>query len=251
MRGGEFSDEEWKKFWRYKVIYVIATEDKVILDFVITDPKPPSSWLIPIFKRIKQRLGEENIERVVSDGDTAIIKAVDAVLPNAVHGFCIFHQLKNLTKKFLEKFDNIDDLPTWGATLYEKGQKLIKAKNVKEATKRQKELEMVFDDSSARGSRRRFENKVQRFLKDKYRENIKHLKKGFVPSTNNVMEQIFSFFSDFTYQAKSFKTKSGLKNWAANTFNNWNHRKFNTGKHSGLSPLDIARKKGPPPKVKR
>ncbi|KXB05275.1 exonuclease, partial [candidate division MSBL1 archaeon SCGC-AAA382A13] len=32
--------------------------------------------------------------------DTAIIRAADAVLPNAVHGFCVFHQLKNLTKKF-------------------------------------------------------------------------------------------------------------------------------------------------------
>ncbi|KXA92332.1 hypothetical protein AKJ65_07725 [candidate division MSBL1 archaeon SCGC-AAA259E19] len=94
-------------------------------------------------------------------------------------------------------------------------------------------------------------NKIQKFLKDKHRENKKHLKKGFVPSTNNVMEQIFSFTSDFTYQTKSFKTKSGLKNWAANMFNNWNHRKFNTGKHSGLSPLDIARKKGPPTKIKR
>ncbi|KXA91895.1 hypothetical protein AKJ65_08285 [candidate division MSBL1 archaeon SCGC-AAA259E19] len=250
-RGGEFSDEEWKKFWRYKVIYVFATEDKVILDFVITDPKPPSSWLIPIFKRVKQRLGEENIERVVSDEDTAIIRAADAVLPNAVHGFCVFHQLKNLTKKFLEKFDTIDDLPTREATLYEKGQKLIKAKNVKEAAKRKKELEKVFNNSSARKSRRRFENKIQKFLKDKHRENKKHLKKGFVPSTNNVMEQIFSFISDFTYQAKSFKTKSGLKNWTANMFNNWNHREFNTGKHYGLSPLDIARKKGPPTKIKR
>ncbi|KXB00249.1 hypothetical protein AKJ41_04225 [candidate division MSBL1 archaeon SCGC-AAA259O05] len=67
--------------------------------------------------------------------------------------------------------------------------------------------------------------------------------KGFVPSTNNIMEQIFSFISDFTYQAKSFKTKSGLKNWAANMFINWNHRKFNTGKHSGLPPLTSPGKK--------
>ncbi|KXA96028.1 hypothetical protein AKJ37_02290 [candidate division MSBL1 archaeon SCGC-AAA259I09] len=101
----------------------------------------------------------------------------------------------------------------------------------------------MFDNPSARKSRRRFENKIQKFLKDKHRENKKHLKKGFVPSTNNVMEQIFSFISDFTYQAKSFKTKSGLKNWAANMFNNWNHRKINTGKHFGLPPSTSPAKK--------
>ena len=78
-------------------------------------------------------------------------------------------------------------------------------------------------------------------LEAAYKKNRKFLEKGFIPETNNTMEQLFSFIDDFIYQAKSFKIVSGLKNWAANMFSVWNHRKFNTGYHRGETPLEIAR----------
>ena len=90
----ELTIREWKKL-RYKVIYVVATEDKVILDFQITNIMPSHIELIPLINRIKNRLSEETIKKVVSDEDNAIIGAVKLVLPNAAHSFCIFHQLKN------------------------------------------------------------------------------------------------------------------------------------------------------------
>ncbi|MFO8109638.1 MAG: transposase, partial [Thermoplasmata archaeon] len=60
-RGREFDESEWKRI-RYKVIYVIATADKVILDFKITDIRPPYFALIPLFSRVKKRLGVDNIK---------------------------------------------------------------------------------------------------------------------------------------------------------------------------------------------
>ena len=98
-----------------------------------------------------------------------------------------------------------------------------------------RELETLFQNTNTEASRQ-----AVIYLQKTYKKNRKFLEKGFVPETNNVMEQLFSFINDFVYQARSFKTVSGLKNWAANMFSVWNHRKFNTGNHRGMSPLDIA-----------
>ncbi len=232
--GRELTHREWKKL-RYKVIYVIATDDKVILDFVITDIQPSFLSLIPLFSRVKNRLGEENIKRIVSDEDSAIIDAVKFVLPNATHAFCVFHQLKNLTKIYLTQFKKLEDIPYNGKELYEKGKELISAENCIESTATLRVLDKLFYATNTEASRQ-----AMIYLEKTYKKNRKYLEKGFVPETNNVMEQLFSFINDFVYQAKSFKTLYGLKNWAANMFYVWNHRKFNTGFHRGLSPLQIA-----------
>ena len=63
--------------------WVVATEEKVILDVEITDREPSYVQLIPLLSRIKKRLGEEEIKKVVSDEDFAIIDSVKVVLPNA------------------------------------------------------------------------------------------------------------------------------------------------------------------------
>ena len=63
--GRELTRREWKKL-RYKIIYVVATEDKVVLDFEITNINPSFLELISLINRIKHRLGEERIKRVVS-----------------------------------------------------------------------------------------------------------------------------------------------------------------------------------------
>ena len=232
--GRGLSVKEWKKL-RYKVIYVIATGDKMILDFVITDIQPSFIPLIPLFSRMKDRLGEENIKRVVSDEDWAIIDVVSHVLPNATHAFCVFHQLKNLTEIYLDQFKGLDNIPYNDKQLYEKGKGLILADNCISSTAILRELEELFQNTNTEASRL-----AMIYLQKTYKMNRKFLEKGFVPETNNVMEQLFSFINDFVYQARSFKIVSGLKNWAANMFSVWNHRKFNTGNHRGRSPLDIA-----------
>lgn len=232
--GRELTNKEWKKL-RYKIIYVIATEDKVILDFVITDIRPSYISLIPLFKNVKYRLGEENITRVVSDEDSAIIDAVKYVLPNATHAFCVFHQLKNLTEIYTKLFKNLDTLPYWDNELYELGKKLVMAKNVIESSALLKELYEIMREPHSEASDTAF-----KYLQKVYKKNRKFLEKGFEPDTNNVMEQLFSFINDFVFQAKSFKRTWSLKNWAFNMFHIWNHRAFNTGPNRGLSPVQIA-----------
>lgn len=232
--GRELTDREWKKL-RYKVIYVIATGDKVILDFVITDIQPSFISLIPLFSRVSNRLGERNIKRVVSDEDWAIIDAVSLVLPNATHAFCVFHQLKHLTKIYLDQFKTLENIPYNDKQLYEKGKELIMADNCILSTAILSELAGLFKNINTEVSQQ-----AMIYLKKTYKKNRKFLKKGFEPETNNVMEQLFSFIDDFVYQTRSFKIVSGLRNWAANMFSVWNHRKFNTGNHGGMSPLDIA-----------
>lgn len=232
--GRKLTHKEWKKL-RYKIIYVIATDDKVILDFAITDIQPSFLSLIPLFLRVKNRLGEENIKRVVSDEDNAIIDAVKYVLPNATHTFCTLHQLKKLTKIYLKQFKKMDDIPYNDKQLYEKGKELITANNCIESTVILRDLDKLFCITNTEASRQ-----AMIYLKEAYEKNRKYLEKGFVPETNNVMEQLFSFINDFVYQIKSFKILSGLKNWAANMFSIWNHRKLNTGNHKGEAPLDVA-----------
>lgn len=236
--GGELTDKEWKKL-RYKVIYVIATDDKVILDFEITDINPSYISLIPLFSRVKRRFGEENIKKVVSDKESAIIDVVNCVLPNATHSFCVFHQLQNLTKLYLEDFKSLDKLPFWDKKFYEIAKDLILADNAILSTALLQELRMMLEKEVLTKASKSAMN----YAEDAYAKNRKILEKGFVPETNNVMEQIFSFINDFVYLIKSFKTVSGLKNWGANMSSIWNHREFNTGKYRGLSPLEIQKYK--------
>lgn len=233
--GRELTDREWKKL-RYKVVYVASTEDKVILDFVITDIQPSYLSLIPLISRLKERLGEDNIDRVVSDEDSAIIDAVKLMLPEADHAFCVFHQLTQLTKIYLQDFKELKRVPEKDREFYEKGKELLMAKNAIESMVLLHELEEMLKNGLRFTSKR-----AMNYLREKHKKNRDLLEKGFEPDTNNVMEQLFSFLDDFIYQAKSFKILSGLKNWAANMFSIWNHREFNTGPHRGMSPLDIAR----------
>lgn len=238
--GRKLTDRQWKRE-RHKIIYVVSTKDYVVLDFEITEYQVPYFSITPMLKRIKSRFGEENIKRVVSDEDFTIVNAVKAIFPKAAQGFCVFHQLKNLAKQFWEHFKvELNDLPKWAKRLYEMGKRLITSDNVIEATVKLREVDDFVSDSKARGSRKKFESDIHRFLKDKFESNVKYLKKGFVPDTNNVMEQLFSFWDDLYYQVRSFKTRYGLRNFTANLYCIGNNRKFNTGKRKGYSPIEAA-----------
>ena len=97
-------------------------------------------------------------------------------------------------------------------------------------------------DMSLDGIISKASKKMINYVKKIYSTNRKLLEAGFTPETNNVMEQLFAMIDAFVYQARSFKTKSGLANFCYNLFAFMNKRRFNTGKWKGNSPLDRARK---------
>ncbi|MEA1999748.1 MAG: transposase [Euryarchaeota archaeon] len=234
----KLTPKEWKKI-RNKVIYVVATEDKVVLDFQITNHSPSYLELVPLLKRIRDRIPEKDLLKIVSDEDTAIIGAVKLVFPNVAHSFCVFHQLKNLTEKYLDVFGDIEKIPLLERELYELAKKLIFAETSIESSVYYHEvLELASRIKPSRASK-----KIIKHVKNIYFKNIGLLKEGFTPETNNTMEQLFSLVNSFIEQARSFKTKFGLSNFCYNLFTSTNKRCFNTGKWSGFSPLDRAKLK--------
>lgn len=236
--GRKFTNREWKMY-RYKVIYVVATEEKVVIDFQITNKMPSYLELVPLLKRIKNRIPKEQILKIVSDEDNAIIDGVKQIFPDVAHSFCVIHQLRNVTQKYIDEFKSIDELPAMEVKLYEASKDLILAETAIESTIcYQGILEMVKGGELSKASKN-----VISYMKKIYVKNIRNLEKGFTPETNNVMEQLFSFIDDFIYQVRSFKTKEGLANFCYNMFTFMNKRPFNTGLWRGLSPLQCAKAK--------
>lgn len=233
--GRELTDREWKKI-RYKVIYTVATKDKVILDFQITTILPSFLELIPLINRIKNRLSEK-IKKVVSDEDNAIIGAVKSVLPNVLHSFCVFHQLQSVSRKYLDQFKMIKNIPEGEKIIYDLSKALILSETVIESTS----ILRAIQDMSSEMKLSEASKKVIIYIEEVYLKNRKFLENGFMPETNNVMEQLFSLIDDIVYQARSFKTKTGLKNFFSNLFSMFNNRAFNTGKWRGYSPIERAK----------
>jgi len=234
--GKKLTNREWKKL-RYQVIYVVATEEKVILDFEITNIMPSYLELVPLMNRIKNRIPEEQLLKIVSDEDNAIIDAVKRIFPNVVHSFCVFHQLKNVTLKYLDEFGCIEKIPDDEVKLYEATTDLILAETVIESTiNYNKIIEMASGMKLSNASK-----KVVTYMKEIFAKNIKNLKKGFTPETNNVMEQMFSLINDVMNQARSFKINEGLANFCYNLFVSINNKIYNTGLSKGFSPLQCAK----------
>lgn len=132
MIGKKLSKKEWKKL-RHKSVCVVATKEKVILDFEITDSLPDTKALIPLMERIKNRFTEGKIKRIVSDEDNAIIEAVKTVFPEVSHSFCVYHQLKNVGKKYSEEFKTGDEIPIEDEIVYNEIRQLITSDTVVEA----------------------------------------------------------------------------------------------------------------------
>jgi len=234
--GRKLTNREWKKL-RYQVIYVVATEEKVILDFEITNIMPSYLELVPLMNRIKNRIPEEQLLKIVSDEDNAIIDAVKRIFPNVVHSFCVFHQLKNVTLKYLDEFGCIEKIPADEVKLYEATTDLILAETVIESTiNYNKIIEMASGMKLSKASK-----KVVTYMKEIFVKNIKNLERGFTPETNNVMEQLFSLINDVMNQARSFKINDGLANFCYNLFVSINNKIYNTGLSKGFSPLQRAK----------
>lgn len=236
--GKTLTNREWKKL-RYKSIYVVATEDKVVLDFIITNTMPNYLELIPLLDQIKDRIPEKEILKIVSDEESAIINAVSTVFPDAIHSFCVLHQLKNLTKKYLDEFGSIENIPSNDLELYKLAQKLILAEtSIHSSIFYQGIVKLASSTELSRASR-----KVVTYAKKVYRQNRLLLEKGFTPETNNAMEQLFSLIDNFVDQARSFKAAFSTVNFFYNLFASMNRQCFNTGYWKGFSPLNRAKMK--------
>jgi hypothetical protein len=236
LLGREISEKEWKKM-RYQSVYVIATKEKVILDFEVTDRLPTIEALMPLFIRIKNRFPEGKIQKIVSDEDKAIIGAVKSVFPEVAHSFCVFHQLKNVSKRYYEEFNSIEDIPDNDRTVYNEIGQLIHSDTVISAVACIQKIREL--DSNLKLSKA--SHKAISYAEEIFKKNVSFLKKGFTPETDNTMEQIFSLIGDIVDKARSFKTDRGLTNFCYNLFTYFNKRCFSTGKWKGFSPLIRAR----------
>jgi hypothetical protein len=232
LLGREISEKEWKKM-RYQSVYVIATKEKVILDFEVTDRLPTIEALMPLFMRIKNRFPEGKIQKIVSDEDKAIIGAVKRVFPEVAHSFCVFHQLKNVSKRYYEEFNSIEDIPDNDRVVSNEICQLIRSDTVISAVaciQKIRELESNLELSKA-------SHKAISYAEEIFKKNVSFLKKGFTPETDNTMEQIFSLIGDIVDKARSFKTGSGLTNFCYNLFTSFNKRCFSTGKWRVSMPV--------------
>ena len=234
--GRKLTEKEWKKM-RYQSVYVIATKEKVILDFEVTDRLPTIEALMPLFIRIKNRFPEGKIKKIVSDEDKAIIGAVKSVFPEVAHSFCVFHQLKNVSKRYYEEFNSIEEIPDNDRVVYNEIGQLIHSDTIISAvTCIQKIRELEYNLELSKAS-----HKAISYAEEIFKRNVSFLKKGFTPETDNTMEQTFSLIGDIVDKARSFKTNHGLTNFCYNLFTYFNKRYFSTGKWNGFSPLMRAR----------
>ena len=207
------------------------------MDFEVTDRLPKIESLIPLLMRMKNRFPEGKIQKIVSDEDKAIIGAVLNVFPEVVHSFCVFHQLKNVGKRYRDEFESVANIPDNDKVVYNEICQLIQSDTVINSIvylQKILELESYLELSKA-------SYKAISYAKEIFEKNISFLKKGFTPETDNTMEQIFSLIGDIVDKARSFKTDSGLTNFCYNLFVHFNKRCFSTGKWAGFSPLMRAR----------
>ncbi|MCD4846450.1 MAG: transposase, partial [Methanosarcinales archaeon] len=76
---------------------------------------------------------EGDILKIVSDEDDAIIGSAEMIFPNVAHSFCVFHQLENVTKKYLDEFKDINEIPSDELKLYGLAKNLILAETAIES----------------------------------------------------------------------------------------------------------------------
>ena len=233
MLNRKLSQKEWRRL-RNKVVYVVATEEKVILDFQIANQQPPHIELIPLFSRLKIRFGE-NVKTIVSDEEWAIINAAKYVFPDADFKFCVFHQLQKVNEKFFEVYRDKEHIPDIDLEFFNLFKRLILSESVIESSAITSMINGMMEETKVSG----VVQDTYKYVMKKYISNRELFEKNIMPETNNTMEQIFSTIKDFVIQCRSFKIVKGLKNWAANLFYMKNSAPFKTGKNRGKSPLEI------------
>ena len=83
--------------------------------------------------------------------------------------------------------------------------------------------------------------KVIKYVNKIFENNLRLLRQGFLPETNNTMEQFFSLIKDYVTQTRSLKREWSAKNFFNNLFAFFNKRAFNTGNWRGFSPVERAK----------
>ena len=142
------------------------------------------------------------------------------------HSFCVFHQLKNVSKRYSDEFNSIKNIPGNDELVYNEICQLIQSDTVINSVvcfQNIQELDSNLELSKA-------SHKAISYAKEIFKKNISFLKKGFSPETDNTMEQIFSLIGDIVDKARSFKTDSGLTNFCYNLFTYFNKWCFRSGK---------------------
>lgn len=130
--------------------------------------------LIPLLKRIQNRIPEEEILKFVSDEDNAIIGSVKSVFPNVPHSFCVFHQLKNVTRKYLDEFRKIENIPHYDRQIYDLATDLILSESVIHLSIHYKNIvEMASAEIMSKASKN-----VIAYIKDIYSKNKELLEAG-------------------------------------------------------------------------
>lgn len=234
--GVAISKKVWRKL-RYQSIYVITTKDKVVVDFEITPAHPTAQDLEPLLQRVKERFGP-SIKRIVADDEHAIWRAAMNVFQDLDIEFslCTFHQLEKIKKLFHDEFPRWTTLTEFDKKCCGLALQVVLSNNVIASTIYLRKLQ----EKAANTRYPVAFDKLLQLVKKYYHKNRDCFARFFRPTTNNVMEQLFSLINDFVFQARSFKTKSGAHNFFANLFHLFNHRAFNTGSWRGQTPLERA-----------
>ena len=121
--------------------------------------------------------------------------------------------------------------------IYETANELIVAENAIESTILYRRIMNLAKNSELSEASR----KVIKYINKIFVNNLNLLKMGFIPETNNTMEEIFSLINDFVNQTRSLKRDRNAKNFFNNLFAAFNKRSFNTGKWRGYSSVERAK----------
>ena len=146
------------------------------MDFEVTDRLPTTAALIPLFIRIKKSIFRpQNTKKIVYDEDKAIIGAVKSVFPEVVHSFCVFHQLKNVSKNFSDEFKSVKKIPDDDTLVYDEICDLIRYDTVINLFVCYQNI--LESDSNLELSKA--SHKASSYAKEIFKKNISFLEKNF------------------------------------------------------------------------
>ncbi|KAL6532252.1 hypothetical protein OROGR_014222 [Orobanche gracilis] len=76
-----------------------ANRSIIPIAFAVVDSENEDSWTW-FFKNLRKAIGVRPKQCIVSDRHHAIVKGLEAVFPDVMHGACTYHVLKNIKKRF-------------------------------------------------------------------------------------------------------------------------------------------------------
>ncbi len=216
---------------------IIHHDTLFIRNHTIRDKRKLRKWLRErqkpfterFIKRVKKKLGDREVELVVTDFDSIYPQIIAKYFPEAIHQICTFHIEKGIYKSFEKEFgtqlkENIEDVRN----------KLISIFYVDTKEKATSILNCIpLDRFKQGGSVQRVINKIKNWedrIFNFFQTGIR---------TNNTIEQIFSRVDPLFEVMKSFQSESGTKNFLSCLVEWTNTCPFVDGKFKGMSPVDL------------